>query len=169
MRLLEVGAADLGARDLGGDRQHRNAAAMAVEQAVDQVQVARPAAAGADRELAGQLRLGAGGERRHLLVAHMTIRPPPPASCVKPRPAEALEPPLHSMPPAPSWRPSRSVTCSPPRPSLVLPLGVHPDPTAPRPKTYYYRVPWNVALAHLPRLPVGGRPASPAVSPTGYP
>ena len=71
MSFLEIAAADLRAGDLGGDRQHRNPVAMAVEQAVDQVQVAGPAAAGADGELAGHLRLGAGGERGHLLVAHM--------------------------------------------------------------------------------------------------
>ena len=71
MGLLEIAAADLGAGNLGGDREHRHAVAMAVEQTVDEMQVARPAAAGADRELAGHVRLGAGGERRHLLVAHV--------------------------------------------------------------------------------------------------
>ena len=71
MGLLEVGPADLDARDVGGDRQHRHAAAMAVEQAVDQVQVARAAAAGAHRELAAEMRLGAGSEGAGLLVAHM--------------------------------------------------------------------------------------------------
>ena len=35
------------------------------------MQVARPAAAGADGELAGQVRLGAGGEGGGLLVAHV--------------------------------------------------------------------------------------------------
>ena len=44
---------------------------VAVEQAVDQVQVARAAAAGADRELAGEMGLGAGRESRRLLVAGM--------------------------------------------------------------------------------------------------
>ena len=71
MRRLEVLAADLRARDVGGDGQHRHAAALAVEQAVDQVQVARAAAAGADGELAGQVRLGAGGEGAGLLVPHV--------------------------------------------------------------------------------------------------
>ena len=42
---------------------------MAIEQAVDEVQIARAATAGADRELAGQMRLGARGEGRHFLVA----------------------------------------------------------------------------------------------------
>jgi hypothetical protein len=68
---LEVVDADLLARNMGGDRQHRHAAAMAVVEPVDEVQVAGPAAAGADRELAGEMRLGAGGEGRGLLVPHM--------------------------------------------------------------------------------------------------
>ncbi len=42
---------------------------MAIEQAVDEMQIARPAAAGADGELAGQMRLGAGREGGDLLVA----------------------------------------------------------------------------------------------------
>ena len=71
MRLLEIARADLGRRDLRRDGQHRHARAMAVEQAVDEVQIARPAAAGADRELAGQMRLGAGREGRDLLVPDM--------------------------------------------------------------------------------------------------
>ena len=71
MGRLEIMAADLLARDVRGDRQHRHAAAIAVEQAIDQVQVARPAAAGADRELAGEVRLGTGGEGAGFLVAHV--------------------------------------------------------------------------------------------------
>ncbi len=42
---------------------------MAVEQAVDEMQVSGSAAAGADRELAGQMRLGAGRECGDLFVA----------------------------------------------------------------------------------------------------
>src|SRR6202034_3434405 len=59
---------DLDPRDVRGDRQHRHPAAVGVEQAVDQVQVAGPAAARADRELAGQRRLAARRERGRLLV-----------------------------------------------------------------------------------------------------
>jgi hypothetical protein len=44
---------------------------VAVEQTVDQVQIARPAAARADRELAREMRLGAGRERGDLLVPDM--------------------------------------------------------------------------------------------------
>ena len=65
---LEIARTDLGRRDLGRDGEHRNARAVAVEQAVDEVQVARAAAARAHRQRAGQMRLGAGGESRDLLV-----------------------------------------------------------------------------------------------------
>ena len=48
-----------------------HARAVTVEQTVDEVQIARPAAARADRELARQMRLGAGRERGDLLVPDM--------------------------------------------------------------------------------------------------
>jgi len=54
-----------------GDRQHRDPAAVGVEQAVDQVQVARPAARRAHRQLAGQRGLARRRERRRLLVPHV--------------------------------------------------------------------------------------------------
>jgi hypothetical protein len=41
---------------------------MAVEQSVDEVQIAGPAAAGTNGELAGQVRFGAGREGRDLFV-----------------------------------------------------------------------------------------------------
>jgi hypothetical protein len=44
--LLEVPATDLLARDVGGDGQHGGPAAIGIEEAVDEVQVARPAASG---------------------------------------------------------------------------------------------------------------------------
>jgi len=53
------------------DRQHRHAGAVAIEQAVDEMQIARAATTGADGERAGKVRLGAGGEGRDLLVADM--------------------------------------------------------------------------------------------------
>src|SRR5262245_20970310 len=68
---LEVVDADLPARNMRGDRQHRHTAAMTIVKPVDEVQVARTAATGADRKLAGEMRLGAGGEGRGFLVAHM--------------------------------------------------------------------------------------------------
>ena len=71
MGLLEVFATDLVARNVRRDRQHRHAAAVGVEQAIDQVQVAWPAAGRAHRELAGKGRLAGRGERGGLLVAYV--------------------------------------------------------------------------------------------------
>ena len=71
MGLLEVAAADLGAGDLRGDREHRYPRAVAVEEAVDQVEIAGTAASRADREATCQVRLGARGEGGRLLVAHV--------------------------------------------------------------------------------------------------
>ena len=71
MGFLKIAAADFGRRDLRGNGEHRHARAVAIEQAVDQVQIARSAAAGADRELAGQMRLGARREGRDFLVPDM--------------------------------------------------------------------------------------------------
>ena len=56
---------------MGGDGKHRNLVAVRIEEPVDQVQVAGAAAAGADRELAGQFGVGGGGERCGFLVAHV--------------------------------------------------------------------------------------------------
>ena len=71
MRLLEISGADFGRRDLRRNGKHRHARAVAIEQAVDEVQVAGPAAAGADRELARQMRFGTGRESGDLLVPDM--------------------------------------------------------------------------------------------------
>src|SRR5262249_21106619 len=68
VRLLEIAAADFGGGDLRGDREHGDPRAVTIEQSVDEVQVAGPAAPRADRELARQMRLGAGRERGDLLV-----------------------------------------------------------------------------------------------------
>jgi hypothetical protein len=72
--LLEVVAADLGGRDVSGDRQHRHSAAVGVEQSIDQMQVARTAAGGADRQLAGDRGLAGCGERGRLLVTDVLPR-----------------------------------------------------------------------------------------------
>ena len=71
MRLLEIPAPDLGRRDLGRNRGHRHAAAMRVEQPVDEMQIAGAAGAGADRKAAGHLGFARGRERRDLFVAHV--------------------------------------------------------------------------------------------------
>ena len=44
---------------------------MAIEKTIDEVKIARSAAAGTDRERPGQVRFGARGEGRHFLVAHV--------------------------------------------------------------------------------------------------
>ena len=71
MRLLEEVRADLGRGDLRRDRHHRHAGALAVEETVDEMQIARAAAAGADGEVARDMRVGAGGEGGHFFVAHV--------------------------------------------------------------------------------------------------
>ena len=54
-----------------GNPEHGHARAMTVEQAVDEVQIARPATSRADRESSGQMRLRPGGEGGDFLMAHM--------------------------------------------------------------------------------------------------
>src|SRR5262245_20633761 len=71
MRLLKIAGADFRRWNLRRDSQHRHARAVAVEQAVDEMQIARSAAAGADRELTREMGLATGGKRRDLLVPDM--------------------------------------------------------------------------------------------------
>ena len=71
MRLLEIAAANFSGWNLRGDAEYGNARAVTVEQAVDEVQVARSAAAGANRELTREMGFGAGRERGDLLVPDM--------------------------------------------------------------------------------------------------
>jgi len=54
-----------------GDGQDRDARAMAIEEPVDEVEIARAAASGTDRERAGEVGLRPGGEGRDLLVPDM--------------------------------------------------------------------------------------------------
>jgi hypothetical protein len=70
MRLLKIAAANFLAGDLGGDCQHRRAAAMAIVKPVDEVHVPGPATSGTDRQLAGQMGLRSGGECGRFLVTH---------------------------------------------------------------------------------------------------
>ncbi len=74
MRLLEVVRTDFRARDVRGDRQHRNPAALCVVETVDQMQVARAATAGADRQLSGQRGIRRRRERGCLLVTDVLPR-----------------------------------------------------------------------------------------------
>ena len=71
MSFLKVSAADFVARNLRGNGQDRNAAPMTVIEAIDQMQVSRTAASGADRQFAGEMRFGASRERGCLLMADM--------------------------------------------------------------------------------------------------
>jgi hypothetical protein len=68
---LEVARADFGGWNLCRDSEHRHAAAMAIEQPVNQMKVTRTAAPRAHGQLAGHMRIGAGCEGRYLLMAHM--------------------------------------------------------------------------------------------------
>jgi hypothetical protein len=70
MSLLKIVRSDLFARYVGGDCEHRNPVAMTVEEPVDEVQIAGPATACADREVAGNFGIRPGGKRRDLLVTH---------------------------------------------------------------------------------------------------
>src|SRR3984893_18351125 len=69
MGFLEISRPHLSRRDLRRNRKHRNARAVAVEQAVDEVQIAGPAAAGTNGELTRQMRLGTSREGRDFLMA----------------------------------------------------------------------------------------------------
>ena len=71
VRGLKVVNADFTARNVRGQRQHRHTAAMGVEQAVDQMQVAGPATAGTHRQFAGQMRFSACGKGCGFFVAHV--------------------------------------------------------------------------------------------------
>ena len=71
MGRLEVVDADFAAGDVRGYGKDRHAAALTIEKAVDQMQVAGTAAAGADREISSHMRFGACCEGGSLLVPHM--------------------------------------------------------------------------------------------------
>jgi hypothetical protein len=70
MSLLKISTPDFSARNLCRDGQNGDAAALAVVKAIDQVHVSRPAASGAYRQFASEMRLCAGRERGCLLMAH---------------------------------------------------------------------------------------------------
>src|SRR5580658_461801 len=70
MSLLKISTPDLSARNLRGDGQNGDAAALAIVKAIDQVHVSGPAASCAYRQFACEMRLCAGRERSCLLMAH---------------------------------------------------------------------------------------------------
>src|SRR5690606_34959361 len=71
VRLLKIPGPDLIARDMRGDGEHGNARSLGVEESVDEVKVSWATAPRAHRDLSCESRLGARGERRRLLVAHV--------------------------------------------------------------------------------------------------
>jgi hypothetical protein len=71
MGFLEIRGAELGRRDLRCNGKHGHARPLTIEQAIDEVQIARAATPGADRKLSCQVRLGTGRESRDLLVPYM--------------------------------------------------------------------------------------------------
>jgi hypothetical protein len=71
MRFLKVAEPDFRRRNMRGDGQYRLLVTVAIEQAIDQMQIAWAATAGADSELAGGGRIGTRGKRRDLLVTGM--------------------------------------------------------------------------------------------------
>src|SRR4029077_12416283 len=68
MGFLKIAGTNLGTGNMRRDGHHRHAVAMAIKEAIDQMQIAGAAAPGAYSELARQLRLRAGGKRRDFLV-----------------------------------------------------------------------------------------------------
>ena len=73
MGLLKVSSADFSGWNLGRDGQYRRAAAMRIEQAIDEMQIAGPARACADGKLAGDLRFGRGREGGDLLMPDVNL------------------------------------------------------------------------------------------------
>ena len=71
MGFLEIARADFRRGNLCSDRQHRYARAVGIEQAVDQVQVARPAATRADGQRTGEVGFRPGGKGGDFFVTHM--------------------------------------------------------------------------------------------------
>ena len=71
MRLLKVAASDLMARNLRRNRKHWYATPMAIEEAVDEVKIARPATAGTYRNVPRKVSFRAGGECGGLFMPHM--------------------------------------------------------------------------------------------------
>jgi hypothetical protein len=71
MGRLEIIDADLGAGNVGGNREDRDAAALRIEQAIDQMQVARAATACANSQLPGEMCFSGGRKCGTFLVPHV--------------------------------------------------------------------------------------------------
>ena len=70
VRLLKVSAADFLRGNVGCNGQNRHATALAIVEAVDEVQIAGPATSRADGQLSGQRGFGSGSEGSRLLMSH---------------------------------------------------------------------------------------------------
>src|SRR5882672_716632 len=68
--LLKISTANFLARNLCGDGEDRNAAALTVIEAVNQMHVAGATTSGTYRQLASEMSFSPGGERRCLLVSY---------------------------------------------------------------------------------------------------
>ena len=71
MGLLKVAASDLMTRNLCCNRKYRNAIPMAIEEAIDEVKIARAATACAHRNLSCKVSLRTGGKRGRLFMSYM--------------------------------------------------------------------------------------------------
>lgn len=84
LRFLEVGASHFIARDLRRNGEHRNTAALAIVQPVYQVQIAGAAAPRTNSEFSCEVRFGASGECRGLLMPYMNpLNLSMPSNCVR--------------------------------------------------------------------------------------
>ena len=68
---LEICAANLTAWNLRCNRQHRDTAALAIIESVDQMQIAGTAASCADSKISGEVGLSSCSEGRDLLVSYV--------------------------------------------------------------------------------------------------
>src|ERR1700733_10732083 len=71
MRFLEIARANLRGGDVGRDRQNWNTRPMTVEQAVNEMEIARAAAAGTNSEGAGEMRFRAGRKSGNFLMPNV--------------------------------------------------------------------------------------------------
>src|SRR5882757_39257 len=68
--LLKISAANFPARNLCGNSEDRNAAALTIVEAIDQMHVPGATTSGTYRQLASEMGLGAGRERCNLLMSY---------------------------------------------------------------------------------------------------
>jgi hypothetical protein len=71
MRLLKVAASYLITRNLRCNREYRNAIAMTIEEAVDEVKIAWTTTASAHSDPSREMGLRSGSKRRYLFMPHM--------------------------------------------------------------------------------------------------